>query len=242
MRRLWDSQSLTDGVKLKDNFLQVKRAMFGRGASIQRVRKENAPSREQQEKNNGPAPCDRGGRYGVAMVQRSHVGGVRGVSYMDALQRGETDRWFREEERQGVLFDSRVSQCFHGRLIWCLSPMREVWIKCLGVPLHARCAKTLSIGQKWGEVLMVEFGSLENGVLDNGRIKIFTDVVTHFFFDFKLLVDGDEFDCWVVEDGSVTSKQRQGYRDPPRSFGSEQSWEDQRIPGLVESPPSADSL
>ncbi|GAB2294651.1 hypothetical protein Dimus_028847 [Dionaea muscipula] len=105
---------------------------------------------------------------------------------------------------------------------------------------------------------MIDFGSLESGVLDDGRIKILTDV-THFFFDFKLLVDGDEFDCWVVKEGSVTMMQRQGCLDPPGS-SFEQPREDQRIhdlglgaamadsvqirrfPGLFKRSPSADGL
>ncbi|GAB2283112.1 hypothetical protein Dimus_017642 [Dionaea muscipula] len=90
-----------------------------------------------------------------------------------------------------------------------LKPMCEVWIKYVRVPLHARCTSTfMAIGQHWGEVLMVEFGSLESGFLDDGRIHILLDVVNPFSFDFKLKVDGKEFDCGVVEDGSAIKQMK----------------------------------
>ncbi|GAB2299420.1 hypothetical protein Dimus_033489 [Dionaea muscipula] len=84
---------------------------------------------------------------------------------------------------------------------------REVWIRCHGVPFHARCPSTfVSIGKQWpGDVLSVEFGSVESGVLDEGRINILTDALTPFNFAFTLMVDGKEFACREVEDGSANA-------------------------------------
>ncbi|GAB2275743.1 hypothetical protein Dimus_010493 [Dionaea muscipula] len=89
-----------------------------------------------------------------------------------------------------------------------INPLREVWLKSYRVSLHARCPSTfLAISRQWGEVLSVEFGSLESGFLDEGRIKILSNVVTPLPSAFKLLVNGKEFDCWVVEEGSNTKQE-----------------------------------
>ncbi|GAB2276999.1 hypothetical protein Dimus_011706 [Dionaea muscipula] len=73
-------------------------------------------------------------------------------------------------------------------------PRREAWIRCHRVPLHARCSNTfMSIGQKWGDVLTVEFCSWENGLLDDGRILLFTEVLAPFNCSFTLRVDGKDF-------------------------------------------------
>ncbi|GAB2267160.1 hypothetical protein Dimus_002145 [Dionaea muscipula] len=77
-----------------------------------------------------------------------------------------------------------------------LKPLREVWIRCFGLPLHARSARSfMSIGQQWGEVLSIEFGSLDYGVLEEGRICILTDIVPPLNRAFTLLVDGVKFSC-----------------------------------------------
>ncbi|GAB2282687.1 hypothetical protein Dimus_017225 [Dionaea muscipula] len=57
--------------------------------------------------------------------------------------------------------------------------------------------------QHWGEVLTVNFGSLESGALDDGCILLLTDMVAPLISGFKLMVDGRVFDYWVMEDCSV---------------------------------------
>ncbi|GAB2279499.1 hypothetical protein Dimus_014139 [Dionaea muscipula] len=64
-----------------------------------------------------------------------------------------------------------------------LLPSRDVWIRCLGVTIHARCHNTfLPIGSHWGDVQRVEFGSMDSGDLDDGRIFIQTKVIDPLFF------------------------------------------------------------
>ncbi|GAB2281178.1 hypothetical protein Dimus_015781 [Dionaea muscipula] len=94
----------------------------------------------------------------------------------------------------------------------------------------------LSIRRQWGKVLFVEFGFVDSGFLDDGRIKLLTDIVTPCSFAFKLLVDGKSFDCWVVEDGSFSMRAAQDCHDVSRSsgfVGSGKSGEDHRTPGSV---------
>ncbi|GAB2273829.1 hypothetical protein Dimus_008601 [Dionaea muscipula] len=104
---------------------------------------------------------------------------------------------------------------------------REVRIHCFGVPLHARCPKTFkAIGQQWGEVLLIDFGSVESGCLDDGRIKLLTDVVIPLFAAFKLSVDGKFFDCWVMEDRLVEMHLVRGSHDSAELSGSRRPWEE----------------
>ncbi|GAB2297780.1 hypothetical protein Dimus_031867 [Dionaea muscipula] len=110
-----------------------------------------------------------------------------------------------------------------------LKPMREVWISCFGIPLHARCLNTyMSIGRQWGEVLSVEFGSVGSGVLDDDRIKLMTDLVAPLVVQFKLLVDDVEFECWIVEDGSSSFWLMQA---SPGHSGPGFSLDEHRVPG-----------
>ncbi|GAB2298760.1 hypothetical protein Dimus_032837 [Dionaea muscipula] len=54
---------------------------------------------------------------------------------------------------------------------------REVWNRCLGIPLYSRSPNMfLSIGKHWGDVLMVEFSSVISGSLDDRRINILTEI------------------------------------------------------------------
>ncbi|GAB2280327.1 hypothetical protein Dimus_014967 [Dionaea muscipula] len=89
------------------------------------------------------------------------------------------------------------------------------------------------IAQHWGEVLMIDFGSVESGCLDDGRIKVLTDVMSPFFFAFKLLVVGKTFDYWVVEGVSTDLPMVQGCYDSAGAPGSGQPWEYHRSISLL---------
>ncbi|GAB2289873.1 hypothetical protein Dimus_024176 [Dionaea muscipula] len=124
-----------------------------------------------------------------------------------------------------------------------LTPRREVWLKCYGIPLHASCPRTfLSIGQQWGEVLRANFGSVESGCLDDGRIKILTEIVTPFSFAFKLLVEGKSFDYLVVEENSDLSQVVQGCFGSSGLSGSRKPWKKLGIQGRLLEEAMADPL
>ncbi|GAB2274224.1 hypothetical protein Dimus_008991 [Dionaea muscipula] len=82
-----------------------------------------------------------------------------------------------------------------------IRPGREVWIRCFGVPIHARCPGTFtSIGQQWNVVLLVEFSSRESGLLEEGRVLFSTEVIDRpLNCVFTLRVNGKDFACRVVE-------------------------------------------
>ncbi|GAB2269282.1 hypothetical protein Dimus_004207 [Dionaea muscipula] len=91
----------------------------------------------------------------------------------------------------------------------------------------------MSIGQRWGDVLWIEFGSLESDTLDDGMISILTSAVAPIHCAFNLKVDDMEFACWVVEDCSTNLPTLQ---DPPAvlyfpGFGHAKN--DMRIDGSV---------
>ncbi|GAB2270801.1 hypothetical protein Dimus_005668 [Dionaea muscipula] len=72
-----------------------------------------------------------------------------------------------------------------------LFPLREVWIRCLGVPLHSRCSSTfLSIGRQWGDVISIDFSSLDYGSMEDVRILLLIDVVASLNMGFILKVSG----------------------------------------------------
>ncbi|GAB2271851.1 hypothetical protein Dimus_006681 [Dionaea muscipula] len=77
----------------------------------------------------------------------------------------------------------------------------------------------MAIEKHWGDVLMVEFETVENSSLDDGRINILTEVEAPLNCVFKLLVDGKEFICRMVEAWSVTRGMRQDRHDIPLSLG-----------------------
>ncbi|GAB2291410.1 hypothetical protein Dimus_025666 [Dionaea muscipula] len=121
--------------------------------------------------------------------------------------------------------------------------MREVWITCYGVPLHARCPNTfISIGQHWGEVLRVDFDSWENGATDNGRILILSNVVAAINSGFKSKVDGFVFDCWVVE-GCSMEMSTQDHRPDKMDHGIHGSvhdaWDAMDNAGEMRKPPDS---
>ncbi|GAB2277425.1 hypothetical protein Dimus_012131 [Dionaea muscipula] len=79
---------------------------------------------------------------------------------------------------------------------------------------------SMAIGKQWGEVLLVEFYSGERGSIDDGRIQILTETMAPFNFIFKLLVEGREFDCRVVEDWSVSMLETQACQDSSSTYGA----------------------
>ncbi|GAB2266587.1 hypothetical protein Dimus_001581, partial [Dionaea muscipula] len=116
-----------------------------------------------------------------------------------------------------------------------IQPLRDVWIRCSGAPFHVRCPSTLmAIGKHWGDVLMVEFGTVESCSLDDGRILISTDVEAPLHCGFKLMVDGKEFTCRMMEDWSTTMERMQQNRHCS-SLSSGQGFhrEDHRILGSL---------
>ncbi|GAB2270482.1 hypothetical protein Dimus_005376 [Dionaea muscipula] len=114
-----------------------------------------------------------------------------------------------------------------------LKPFREVWITCFRISLHTRCPNTfLSIGHRWGEVLTIEFDSLERRLMDDGRVNILTNIMTPLNFAFKLMINGKAFDCRVVEESPVSLSRLQDRVDPARSPGHELSREVKQNQGL----------
>ncbi|GAB2294123.1 hypothetical protein Dimus_028342 [Dionaea muscipula] len=93
---------------------------------------------------------------------------------------------------------------------------------CFGTPLHARCTQTfMAIGKQWGEVLRIEYGSLESGLLEEGRICIMNDVVSPLICSFTLKVDGLEFSCWVAEECAASRMSIQEHVDLHGTPGAE---------------------
>ncbi|GAB2280754.1 hypothetical protein Dimus_015380 [Dionaea muscipula] len=168
------------------------------------------------ERNRGLTHED-GGYIGGSVFQRDFDGGGGVLSYMDALQGAQrkvasADRMDPGTPSTVVLGEShRVEQLKRSYVVeWKMGSYAGMQasilssflgVRCIRVPLHARCSGTfMAIGQQWGVVLMIEFGSLVNGVLKDGRINILTEVISPLNRAFKLMVDGVEFSCWVVED------------------------------------------
>ncbi|GAB2279104.1 hypothetical protein Dimus_013760, partial [Dionaea muscipula] len=78
----------------------------------------------------------------------------------------------------------------------------------------------MAIGKRWGEVLRVEFGSLEGGTLDDGRIFIMTETLSLLFCFFTLMVKGLEFTYWVMEEFSASRTPMQDHTDLYETPGS----------------------
>ncbi|GAB2296803.1 hypothetical protein Dimus_030906 [Dionaea muscipula] len=68
---------------------------------------------------------------------------------------------------------------------------RQVWLRCCNLPLQAWTINTMiSIGQYWGEVLMVDIGDVESGNMEVAR-------------DIQLRVGNMFFRCRIVEEQEV---------------------------------------
>ncbi|GAB2301050.1 hypothetical protein Dimus_035086 [Dionaea muscipula] len=81
-----------------------------------------------------------------------------------------------------------------------LIPRRVAWLRCFGIPLYARCPETfMAIGKRCGEVLRVEYDSLESDILEDGRISIITEALSPLFCSFTLMVEGLKF-TWAAMD------------------------------------------
>ncbi|GAB2288682.1 hypothetical protein Dimus_022998 [Dionaea muscipula] len=105
----------------------------------------------------------------------------------------------------------------------------QSWWASRGVTMAPWCPNTfLSIGQQLGKVLMIECGLVESGFLDDGMIKLLTEVLSPIFFAFTLKVDEKEFDYWVVEDGSISIQPVLGCPDSSGSPEFGQPGEDLR--------------
>ncbi|GAB2268802.1 hypothetical protein Dimus_003747, partial [Dionaea muscipula] len=111
-----------------------------------------------------------------------------------------------------------------------LVPRREAWLRCFGVPIYARCSSTfMAIGQRWGDVVTIVFGSLESGELEDGRVNIVTDVGSPINCSFTLVVDGLEFKCWVVEESPIFRHPLMDLLGPLRSSGSDSGISDSQL-------------
>ncbi|GAB2300318.1 hypothetical protein Dimus_034354 [Dionaea muscipula] len=148
-----------------------------------------------------------------ASVLSSDLGAVFSVVKIDMLKcllLFEIDKGSRATlSLDGLWWSSRGIMMTPWSVDLVLNPVREAWIRCIGIPLHARCSGTfMAIGQQMGEVLMIEFGSLASGVLEDGRIHVLTDIPS-LNRAFTLKVDGFDFSCEVVEDCAATTQSRQ---------------------------------
>ncbi|GAB2267411.1 hypothetical protein Dimus_002394 [Dionaea muscipula] len=82
---------------------------------------------------------------------------------------------------------------------------------------------------------MMADGGVKSGLLDNGWIKISTKVEAPLNCVFKLMVDGKEFVCRMVEDCSVTMEMMQQERHCSSLFlGQGLHREDHRILGSLQ--------
>ncbi|GAB2265973.1 hypothetical protein Dimus_001004, partial [Dionaea muscipula] len=103
-----------------------------------------------------------------------------------------------------------------------LKPRREAWIRCVGVPLHARSPNPfISTRKNWGDILSVKFGYLENGSLEDGRVLLLIDVVSFVFSGFMLQVNGKTFECWVLEEclALLLSRETEVFREEHHIHG-----------------------
>ncbi|GAB2286033.1 hypothetical protein Dimus_020456, partial [Dionaea muscipula] len=212
-----------DGLKLHGRFLHMNKAAFGRDALGSRLGMvAHPPAMYQVRKSRGQTgtwrdskgdPEDHYGR------ERRRLHFVLHDSFTWGKEGGHReDGWGLrfsalkiDRTRRQVVFehedDFRIALSL-GDSLWTsrgvrmtpwtedmvMKQKREVWLRCSGVPLHARCPNTfLAIGQHWGDVWMVDFGSVESGSLDGGRINTLTDVAAPIFCGFSLVVDGKFF-------------------------------------------------
>ncbi|GAB2281960.1 hypothetical protein Dimus_016524 [Dionaea muscipula] len=75
--------------------------------------------------------------------------------------------------------------------------------------------------RRWRDVLMNEFGSMDDGVMEDGWINILIDFMSPINGTFTPKVDGKEFSCWVEEGCSAIEHSLLDHHVVPESPGSE---------------------
>ncbi|GAB2290110.1 hypothetical protein Dimus_024398, partial [Dionaea muscipula] len=81
---------------------------------------------------------------------------------------------------------------------------REVWLSCYGVHVHAWNVSTFcSIGNVWGEVVMVQDDTAKCARFDVGKIKVLTHNMSVINQELKLMVGSKMFGIRVAEEQAV---------------------------------------